>query len=107
MRSAPKRLLAVLESGLERLRDRHEWHPVVSALPLGRTVLTSVVDQNSPHHTRGQGEEMCPVERRLGLPIHETEVRFVDELCCRQSVALGLAPQLPVRNRTKLGVDER
>ena len=74
---------------------------------LGCTVIARVIDEHVPHDSRRDREEVSlvlPADARL---IGESEECLVDEGRRVQRVAFALALELPMGNRTQLGIDER
>jgi hypothetical protein len=74
---------------------------------LGRTVIARVIDEHLSHDSRGDREEVrlaLPLDARL---IGESEECFVDERRRVQRVAFALALELPMGNRTQLGIYQR
>jgi hypothetical protein len=74
---------------------------------LGCTVIARVIDEHLSHDSCGDREEVS-----LALPpdawlIGESEECLVDERRRIQRVAFALALELPMGNRTQLGIDER
>jgi hypothetical protein len=70
-------------------------------------VIARVIDEHLAHDSRGDREEVSfalPPDARL---IGESEECLVDERRRIQRVVFALALELPMGNRTQLGIDER
>ena len=65
-----------------------------------------VVEQDAPHHLRGDGEELRPTLPARVVLITETQPCFVHERGWLEGVALALVPQRELRLTTKLGIHE-
>jgi hypothetical protein len=66
-----------------------------------------VIHEHAPHHVRGDGEELHPVNPLGARLVHEPEVCLVDDGGRGERVAYGLESQLPVGNPRQVSVDER
>jgi hypothetical protein len=59
--------------------------------------LPRVIDEHAPHRLGGEREEMLPVVDDVG-PVHQTEIRLVDQGRGLQGVLPGLAPHVASGN---------
>ena len=66
-----------------------------------------VIDENSPHQLRGNGEEV-PAVLPVHLPLAEQlQIGFVDDRRRLQAIVAPLARELPGRQRPEFLVDDR
>ncbi len=92
--------------GRHRLRvlERHVHRAAAALVP---QLAARVIDEDAPHHLRGDGEEMSailPVDVAL---IEQLHVRLVDDGRGLQASLAPLARELPRRERAQLAMDER
>src|SRR5581483_12057340 len=78
--------------------------PLVRTAALGRAVTSSRVDEDAPHHARGDREEVTLVLPLRPPLIHETQICLVDQRRGAQGVIASFAMELPVGDRLELGV---
>ena len=71
-----------------------------------REARAGVVDQDVPHHPRGEGEEMGPVLPDDLPAVEEAQEELVDEGGRLEGVRRPLSPELGCREGAELPVDE-
>jgi hypothetical protein len=66
-----------------------------------------VINQNVPHHLRGDGEKVVPVLPLDLLLPRQTKISFVDQRRSLQRVAITLPLHVPMCNATQFVIDKR
>ena len=61
-----------------------------------------MIDENLPHQSRGNREELCAVLPSHAAQVDEAQVRLVDESGRRQRVVGPLRAQSPARDPTQI-----
>ena len=76
------------------------------AATLGAVSCTPVVGENTPHHSRGNGEKVSAIMKRE-FAFREAHKRLVDQRCRLQRVTRTFAAEAIGSNASKVVVDQR
>ena len=68
---------------------------------------TGMVDQNMPHHLRGNAEEVCPILPVNVALIDESKISLVDEGRCLQGMVGAFAPHVMMGKPAQLFMHQR